>query len=203
VPDGASFDTVQADSLTAMRQVVDHLVEQSLRDLAFINGPVDTTPGAFRRDGFAGAIAAHPDVHARSVAAADFTIADGYDAALPLLDSDVLPRAISAENDLNGIGVLRAAEDLGLSVPQDLAVTGIDDTELAAVVRPGLTSVDMGAAERGRVAAELLLERIADPDRAFSTVAVAPRLVVRGSTGASLTAPVILPSTPIDEERAV
>jgi len=203
VPEGAAFDTVQADSLTAMRQVVDHLVEQSLRDLAFINGPVDTTPGTYRREGFAGAIAAHPDVRARSVAAADFTIAAGYDAALPLLASDDRPRAIIAANDLIGIGVLRAAEDLGLSVPQDVAVTGIDDTELASVVRPGLTSVDMGAAERGRVAAELLLERIADPTRAVSTVAVAPRLVVRGSTGAPVTAPVALPTAPMDEERAV
>lgn len=182
VPEDAGFDTVRADSLTAMRQVVDHLVERSHRHLAFINGPVDTTPGAFRREGFTGALAAHPDVRAQSVAAADFTIAAGYDAAVPLLGRADRPHAIIAANDLIGIGVMRAAEDLGLSVPGDLVVTGIDNTELAAVVRPGLTSVDMGAAERGRVAAELLLARIADPDRAAHTVAVAPKLVVRGST---------------------
>lgn len=182
VPDDADFDTVRADSLTAMRQVVDHLVERSQRNLAFINGPVDTTPGAFRRDGFAGALAAHPDVRARSVVAADFTIAAGYDAAIPLLSGEDRPQAVIAANDLIGVGVMRAAEDLGLSVPRDLTVTGIDNTELAAVVRPGLTSVDMGAAERGRVAAELLLARIADRDRPTQTVAVAPRLVVRGST---------------------
>ncbi|MFD5224333.1 LacI family DNA-binding transcriptional regulator [Microbacterium sp. NPDC058342] len=201
VPDDAGFDTVRADSLTAMRQVVDHLVEQSHRDLAFINGPIDTTPGAFRREGFAGALAAHPGVHAQSVSAADFTIAAGYDAALPLLRAADRPQAIIAANDLIGIGALRAAEDLGLSVPEDLAVTGIDDTPLASVVRPGLTSVDMGAADRGRVAAELLLARIADPQRAVHTVAIAPQLVVRGSTLRSATSPDEGEIVAIDEER--
>ncbi|MGW9628812.1 LacI family DNA-binding transcriptional regulator [Microbacterium sp. NPDC055521] len=200
VPGDGGFDTVRADSLTAMRQVVDHVVGRSLRDLAFINGPEDTTPGAFRRDGFAGAIAAHPGVRARSVVAADFTIAAGYDAAIPLLRSDDRPQAVVAANDLIGVGVLRAAEDLGLSVPGDLAVTGIDDTELAAVVRPGLTSVDMGAAERGRVAAELLLARIADGSRPTQTVAVAPRLVVRGSTRPAAAQPGV-PLAPIDLGR--
>ncbi|WP_309128907.1 LacI family DNA-binding transcriptional regulator [Microbacterium sp.] len=199
VPEDAGFDTVRADSLTAMRQIVDHLVECSHQHLAFINGPVDTTPGAFRRDGFAGALSAHPDVRAESVAAADFTINAGYEAAIPLLDRDDRPQAVIAANDLIGIGVLRAAEDLGLSVPRDLAVTGIDNTELASVVRPGLTSVDMGAAERGRVAAELLLARIAQPDRAAHTVAVAPQLVVRGSTRSDTTS---LRAAAVADERA-
>ncbi|QMU97040.1 LacI family transcriptional regulator [Microbacterium esteraromaticum] len=201
VPGDAGFDTVRADSLTAMRQVVDHLAERSHRDLAFINGPVDTTPGAFRRDGFTAAVAAHPEVRAQSVVATDFTIAAGYEAAIPLLSGAERPHAVIAANDLIGVGVLRAAEDLGLSVPGDLAVTGIDDTELAAVMRPGLTSVDMGAAERGRVAAELLLARIADAERPTQTVAVAPRLVVRGSTLES-TERAGIPLAPVDLGRA-
>ncbi|MGO2520243.1 MAG: LacI family DNA-binding transcriptional regulator [Microbacterium sp.] len=201
VPDDAGFDTVRADSLTAMRQVVDHLVECSHTRIAFINGPEDTTPGSFRRDGLADALLAHPEVYARSVAAADFTIASGYEAARALLEDDDRPQAIIAANDLIGVGVLRAAEDLGLSVPNDLAVTGIDNTELASVVRPGLTSVDMGATERGRVAAELLLARIAEPDRPASTVAVAPRLVVRGSTRGQTTKHPLTDPAPLEAEK--
>ena len=90
--------------------------------------------------------------------------------------------AVVAANDLIGIGVLHAADDLGLRVPEDLAITGMDDTELAQVTRPGLTSVDLGAAERGRVAAELLIARIAEPDRAAHAVTVAPALRIRGSS---------------------
>lgn len=186
LPDHAGFDTVRADSLTAMRLIVDHLVAEGRRDIAFVNGPSDTTPGAFRRDGFAAAAAAHPEVSPRSIEADDFTIAAGYAAACRVLSADRRPDAIVAANDLIGIGAVRAAEDFGLSVPEDIAVTGVDNTELAGVVRPGLTSVDLGAEERGRVAAEMLLARITDPDRPVHTVAVAPSLVVRGS---SLTRP--------------
>ncbi|MBT2484709.1 MULTISPECIES: LacI family DNA-binding transcriptional regulator [unclassified Microbacterium] len=182
LPDGAGLDTVRADSLTAMRLIVDHLVDEGRRDIAFVNGPADTTPGTYRREGFAAAVAAHPSVSTRSVDAQDFTIAAGYAAALAALQRDQRPDAIVAANDLIGIGVIRAAEDLGLTVPDDIAVTGVDNTELAAVVRPGLTSVDLGAEERGRVAADLLLARINEPSRAAHTVTVSPSLVVRGSS---------------------
>jgi Transcriptional regulators len=188
VPDDTGFDTVRADSRTAMRLVVDHLVQEGRRSLAFVNGPVDTTPGALRRDGFTAAVEAHPAVAHVAVATEDFTIAAGYAAALRLLDRDDRPDAIVAANDLIGIGVMRAAEDLGLSLPDDVAVTGVDNTELADVVRPGLTSVDLGAEERGRVAAELLLARIADPQRPAHRVTVSPSLVVRGSSAVAVRA---------------
>ncbi|HWS51618.1 MAG TPA: LacI family DNA-binding transcriptional regulator [Microbacterium sp.] len=210
LPDAAGLDTVRADSLTAMRLVVDHLVAEGRSHIAFVNGPADTTPGTFRREGFAAAVTAHPSVSTRSFDAADFTIAAGYAAARKALDDDHRPDAIVAANDLIGIGVIRAAEDLGLVVPDDLAVTGVDNTELTGVVRPGLTSVDLGAEERGRVAAELLLARIAEPARPAHTVAVAPSLVVRGSSSSGMR-PTAAASTPraipagtdlIDEERA-
>lgn len=185
LPDAAQLDTVRADSLTAMRLVVDHLASGNRNNIAFVNGPADTTPGSYRREGFNTAAAAYPAIYTRSFEAEDFTISAGYAAARAVLESEQRPDAIVAANDLIGIGALRAAEDLGLAVPADLAITGIDDTELAAVVRPGLTSVDLGAEERGRVAAELLLARILEPGRATHTVAVAPSLVIRGSSSRS------------------
>ncbi|MHA7274676.1 LacI family DNA-binding transcriptional regulator [Arthrobacter sp. TMT4-20] len=182
LPDSAKLDTVRADSITAMRLLVDHLVEEGRGDVVFVNGPSDTTPGALRRDGFAAAVAAHPAISARSVGADDFTIAAGYAAALRVLQERPRPDAIVAANDLIGIGSIQAATDLGLTVPGDIAITGVDNTELAGVIRPGLTSVDLGAEERGRVAAQLLLARIVEPNRPAHTVTVAPSLVVRGSS---------------------
>ncbi len=203
VPDSAGFDAVRADSSTAMRLVVEHLAAEGRRSLAFLNGPADTTPGALRLEGFRAAVAMHADVRSRLAEAADFTITAGYEAAMPLLTAADRPDAIVAANDLIGLGVLRAAEDLGLSVPGDVAVTGIDDTELAAVVRPGLTSVDLGADARGAAAAEMLLARIADPSRPAHVLTVTPSLVVRGSTVPQR--PVALGSTalatPTDEEE--
>lgn len=183
LPDGAQADTVMADSARGMALVVDHLVDEGRRRLAFINGPADTTPGRLRRDGFRRAVTSAQDVSSIEVAAADFTIAEGYRAAIELFeDPDVEFDAVVAANDLIGIGALHAADDLGLRIPEDFAITGVDDTELAQVSRPGLTSVDLGAAERGRVAAELLVARIADPERPRHTVTIAPTLRVRGSS---------------------
>ncbi|KAD4059896.1 substrate-binding domain-containing protein [Arthrobacter yangruifuii] len=190
LPAGAGLDTVPADSFTAMHLVVEHLVAEGRADIAFVNGPADTTPGAFGHDGFAAAAAAaHPALTVRSLEAENFTITAGYAAARRVLHEDRRPDAIVAANDLIGIGALRAAEDLGLAIPEDLTVTGVDNTELADVIRPGLTSVDLGARERGRLAAELLLARITEPERAVHTAAVPPALVVRGSSRAHTSNP--------------
>ena len=182
LPDGTGIDTVMADSARGMGLVVDHLVDEGRRRLAFVNGPADTTPGRLRRDGFRRAVSARPGVESMEEDAEDFTIAAGYRAAMRLLEGEREPDAIVAANDLIGIGALHAADDLGLRIPEDIAITGVDDTELAQVSRPGLTSVDLGAAERGRVAAELLIARLAEPARPAHTVTVAPALRVRGSS---------------------
>jgi LacI family transcriptional regulator len=183
MPDHAGADTVMADSARGMELVVGHLVAEGCRRLAFINGPVDTTPGRFRLDGFRRAVAASPEVTSTEITVDDFTIAEGHAAAMRLLEerADEVD-AIVAANDLIGIGALHAADDLGLRIPADIAITGVDNTELAQISRPGLTSVDLGAAERGRLAAELLLARIADPGRRAHTVTVAPSLEIRGSS---------------------
>ncbi|WP_322409959.1 LacI family DNA-binding transcriptional regulator [Microbacterium invictum] len=183
-PEESTIDSVRADSPRGMRMVVDHLVATGRRRLVFLNGPRDTTPGRLREEGFLAAMAAHPDAEGRTFAAPDFTIASGYAAAQKVLDDadDAPLDAIVAANDLIGIGALHAADDLGWSVPGDLSITGMDNTELAEVTRPGLTSVDLGAAERGRLAAELLLARIAEPTRAVHTVTVAPSLTIRASS---------------------
>jgi LacI family transcriptional regulator len=196
VPDSVGADTVKADSARGMELVVGHLVGEGHRRLAFINGPVDTTPGQFRHDGFRRAAAASSGVTAIEITVADFTIAEGYRAAMELLANSAGEiDAVVAANDLIGIGVLHAADDLGLRVPEDIAVTGVDDTELAQVSRPRLTSVDLGAAERGRIAAELLLARIAEPERPIHTVTVAPVLRVRDSTVPRASRPVLLASS--------
>lgn len=191
MPEHAGTDTVMADSARGMELVVDHLVEEGCHRLAFINGPEDTTPGRFRLDGFRRAVAASPDVSSIEISVDDFTIAEGYGAAIRILEerADEID-AVVAANDLIGIGALHAADDLGLRIPADIAVTGVDDTELAQVSRPGLTSVDLGAAERGRLAAELLLARIAEPGRPAHTVTVAPTLRVRGSSVLRATKPI-------------
>jgi LacI family transcriptional regulator len=81
------------------------------------------------------------------------------------------------------IGVLRRLRELGRRVPEDVAVVGMDDVDMAAMTAPTLTTVSLQAEERGRLATEMLIERLAHhgplPPR---TATVVPRLVVRESS---------------------
>jgi LacI family transcriptional regulator len=181
------IDSVSTDSAEGLGQAVAHLVEIGRRRIGFVNGPLDTTPGAARQRGFDAATsgAAFAGDHAETERADDFTVAAGLAAAHRLLvrDPEAGPfDAVVAANDLLAIGVIRAAGELGLSVPRDLAVTGMDDTEIGRVFQPSLTSVSLGSAERGRVAAQLVLDRVGDVVRPAQQVAVGPHLFVREST---------------------
>jgi LacI family transcriptional regulator len=95
------------------------------------------------------------------------------------------PDAILCANDLLAAGALVALRAAGLRVPEDVAVVGMDNTALAEHTWPPLTTIDLGSAERARLAAELLLDRIDHPGGDAKTVGVEPRLVVRSSCGAS------------------
>ncbi len=90
--------------------------------------------------------------------------------------------AIVAANDLIAIGVMNVATDLRIRIPDELMVTGMDDTDIAAVFNPALTSVTLHAAERGEAAAKLLLARFDDPHRMVETISVEPELIPRRST---------------------
>ncbi|GAB2599138.1 LacI family DNA-binding transcriptional regulator [Pseudactinotalea suaedae] len=178
MPESAGVDTVAPDSAGGIALAVAHLHAIGARRIAFVNGPADTIPGRVRGGAFVAA--AGPD--APVVSAADFTAAAGHAVAHALLSGPDRPDAVLAANDLLAIGVLHAADQLGLSTPDQLAVVGVDDTELGKLFRPALTSVDLGASERGRRAAELLLERLNDPHKKPQQVVVPAALSVRRSS---------------------
>jgi LacI family transcriptional regulator len=94
-----------------------------------------------------------------------------------LLNLATPPTAIFAHSDIQAIGVLKAARDRGVRVPQDLAIVGFDDLDVAAHL--GLTTVHQPLTESGRVAVELLLERLADPSRSVRTVRLPLKVVER------------------------
>lgn len=96
---------------------------------------------------------------------ADFTEDSGYRAAAQLLRCGRRVTAITAVNDLAAVGALSAAADAGLRIPRDLAVTGYDDTFLAAIRQVSLTSVNPDSAGMGALAARCLLRRINTPCR--------------------------------------
>lgn len=186
VPASAGVDTIRANSPKGMLLAVEHLLAKGRRRIAFVNGPVDTVPGTARAKGFTDAMKANGLLPVAEVEAVDFTFAAGREAGLELLEG--LDRtkqqldAVIAANDLLAVGIMHELAARDLAVPGDVAVIGMDDSELAEQSFPPLTSVNLGSAERGRRAAELLLARIEDDTRTPRRIVVQPTLSVRKST---------------------
>jgi LacI family transcriptional regulator len=187
LPDGVPVDSVRADSVAGAAIAVRHLYATGRRRIAFINGPPDTVPGHNRDQGYRAALAECGLPYDEGLAVhTDFGIEAGTAAAERLLDArpDARPDALFCANDQLALGAMRALLARGLRIPEDLAVAGMDDSALAQAGWPPLTSVDLRSSERGRRAAELLLDRLMAPDgdRPARTTTEPPRLVVRAST---------------------
>jgi LacI family transcriptional regulator len=183
---GAKVDTVHANSRRGASEAVRHLHSAGRRRIGFLNGPRGTVPAGPRRLGYLDGLRACGLERDDSLVeeALDYAVEPGRAAAERLLER-TRPDAIFCANDLIAIGALAALRDAGLDVPGDVAVVGMDNTYLCDVTWPPLTSIDLGAAQRARLAADLLLNRIERPNRKPRAVDVEPQLVVRASCGAT------------------
>jgi LacI family transcriptional regulator len=167
-----------------MRLAMEHLLAQGYSRIAFLNGPPHTVPGVSRLNGYYASVIEHGLAKdAKLVFESDFTFAGGYATAEQIIGGSQHPDAIMCANDLMALGVLRYLRERGLRVPEDIAVVGMDDIEQGAHGVPALTTVSLLAAERGRMAAELLIERLAAEERGEPIqLQVSPRLIVRESS---------------------
>jgi LacI family transcriptional regulator len=183
---GAKVDTVRSYSRAGAAEAVRHLYANARRRIAFLNGPERTAPGAARKQGYLDGLRACRLERDDTLVeiADDFMIEQGREAADRLL-ARVTPDAIFCANDLLALGALSALRVAGLDCPRDVALVGMDNTNLSPITSPPLTTVDLGGAERARIATELLLARIEHPGRRVRSVGVEPRLVVRESCGAA------------------
>lgn len=181
-----NFDTVVDDDRLGARLMVDHLVASGHRRILHTTMPPLDTEGDFvlshtaRRQGFEQAMRDHgldPDI-----IEAWYSEEGGYQAALEAFARPQPPTAIFAGADIAALGVLRAAEDHGIRVPQDLTVVGYDNIYTSTINRVALTTVDQSGSHTGKESVRLLLERIngrTEPEK----FVVSPQLVIRGTSG--------------------
>jgi DNA-binding LacI/PurR family transcriptional regulator len=109
----------------------------------------------------------------------------GYPFAKQLLQRKVPFTALFAYNDISALGAIRAFQESGLRVPQDISVVGFDDIQGAAYSNPTLTTVRQPLADMGGLAAETLLARIEGTKEYQAEILIEPELVVRQSTAAA------------------
>jgi LacI family transcriptional regulator len=154
------LSAISINNFEAARAMTRHLLELGHRRIAFINGHPNQTATGQRFHGYVEAMTeAGLSVDADQVAQGYFTYRSGLEAAEKLLDSG-RPTAIFASNDDMAAATMAVAHRRGLDVPSDLAVTGFDDTPLAATVWPALTTIHQPIADMAREAVRLLVEQI-------------------------------------------
>ncbi|MGA8113205.1 MAG: LacI family DNA-binding transcriptional regulator [Actinocatenispora sp.] len=175
------FPAVLVNDRPAVTATVDHLVELGHRRIAHVAGPSHFLHGAGRRLAWQDALSA-AGLPAGQCVLSDFSPASGADATRRLLDADTPPTAIVFANDVMAIAGLAVARERGVDVPGGLSVTGFDDTELAAHVKPPLTSVRTDPFDWGQGAARTLLDLI-DGNGSADIDMPPARLIVRASTG--------------------
>ena len=176
---------VISDDRAAMREVADYLVSEGHHDFAVISGPQGFSSTAERLEGFCQALKGHGiTIPSTRIIEGNNTYESGITCARELLQLTPRPGTIFANNDEMAIGVIRAAYDMGIAVPDSLRVIGFDDNLMAARIIPSLTTVRRPVAEMAAMAARKLLARIegniADNT---STQPVKASLIVRESTG--------------------
>ncbi|GGY94615.1 LacI family DNA-binding transcriptional regulator [Pseudoduganella plicata] len=181
-PEGLEYDVVGIDNLAGGELAGQHLLALGRRRIGCIGGPRELEVSEQRIAGMRRALGGALDQ--KLFETGDFSSAGGYAAALRLLarPASQRPDALFCCNDMMAIGALRAAAELGIGVPGELAVVGFDDIDLAQFVHPPLTSVSQGTRALGNITAACLLERIAAPDRPPQRRRIAPVLNVRGSS---------------------
>ena len=183
VHDSEGFDSVLVDNEGGARAAAEHLLSLGHTRIALISGPLDTTPGRGRHDGFIAALAdAGIDPEPGLVQTGEFRQEGGYQAALRLLALERPPTAIISANNLMTVGALRALHALRTRVPEEISIVGFDDLELAELLAPPLTVVSRPMERQGALAMRLLLNRLAASDTAPRRIVLDTGLRVRGST---------------------
>ncbi|MCR2803366.1 LacI family DNA-binding transcriptional regulator [Paenibacillus soyae] len=191
----ASCDCVSLHFEGGVRDAIAHLLEQGHKRIAYIGGdetvhrlvpgltPIETIDP--RRSVFRREMTERGLYHSEYDIASYWAPAGGYQGMLRLLEAGERPTAVLMGSDPMAAGALRALQENGVNVPEEMAIIGFDDIEISAYLHPPLTTVRAHTELMGRTAAQLLLERIEGREAAMH-VKVNTKLIVRESSGANL-----------------
>jgi LacI family transcriptional regulator, repressor for deo operon, udp, cdd, tsx, nupC, and nupG len=186
-PREEAVDSVALDDEGAAITATEHLLALGHRRIATICGPMSEDCSQDRLAGYQAALAAaglsaDPDL----IIEGDWSATTGHEAFQRLMRLAHPPTAIFAQNDRMAIGVLRAAREAGLHVPDDLAVIGVDDMPLASYFDPPLTTMRQDLVEIGCQAAHLLIRAVENPGAERQHLRLPAELIVRKSTGSAV-----------------
>ena len=176
-------DSVLAANTQGAFQAVSHLIALGHRRIGFVGLPLTRTTGKERYDGYARALREHGlPVSRQLVRIADAKQQGGHQRTVDLMTERPSITALFVANNLMTLGALGAIRERGMKIPDDISVVGFDDMPWATLLEPPLTAVAQPTYELGQRAAELLLERLKQPQKPATHIELKTSLIIRGST---------------------
>ncbi len=175
-------DKIQDNSLQGGYMAAKHLIECGHKEIGCITGPLIRHQAQMRYEGYKRALAeAGIAINPDWIVESDFECEGGYQAFEKLYQRGKLPSALFVSNDMMAMGVIQAARQRGLRVPDDLSLIGYDDVHIAKFMTPALTTIHQPKYRLGKAAVDTLLYRLENPDTTAQVVQLEPTLVVRNS----------------------
>lgn len=182
--EGVDADVFNFDNLNGARLLTEHLLSEGHRRIAFIQGPPAAEDARLRRRGYRAAMreAGVPDTRSLEFKGG-YTRDDGFKATQHILSSPDLPTAVLAANDYCAMGVISALHEVGISVPDQVSVTGFDGLDSTRYSVPTLTTVRVPVREIGRRAMHRIARLIRGEGREGEARSVMPvEVLIREST---------------------
>jgi DNA-binding LacI/PurR family transcriptional regulator len=181
--EGAKVSHVRIDNYSAAKKAAKHLVTLGHRKIGLISSRNCFLSTVSREQGFRSVLEeAGCPLEENATAYGDYSFKSGHRAALSLLSQKDTPTAIFAISDIMAIGVLRAAREKGLKVPEDLAVVGFDNISFSSMCDPMLTTVSQPKYDIGCTAMDLLLKTIQGELKEPVEIILENELIIREST---------------------
>lgn len=183
--DSDCYDSVVSDNFRAAYQAVEHLLSRGHRRIGLVGGEGGSFSFPSLRDRRNGYLRALKENGISEIYTADFNInqSHGFEETLALLREHPQITALFCVNDDAASDAIRAVQELGRRVPEDLSVIGYDDTYIASHTHPRLSSMHVDTTAMGRSAVHLLSLRADNPESARMTLTIHPTLVERESVG--------------------
>lgn len=178
------FPFVDEDSEYGMHLIVEHLKESGYHRIGFIAAPDELMFTFYRNKGFLESLEElNISLDENLITTGDLTQRGGYAQAKKLLDLSPPLDAIVASNDLMAFGAISAAQEKGLVIGKDIAITGFDDTPMAEHSNPPLTTVHQPVYKIGGMVTDMLIRHIQGETLENEKIILKPSLVIRGSCG--------------------
>jgi LacI family transcriptional regulator len=175
-------DAVITDDYQGAYDAVCHLARAGRRRIGLISGPLKVSNALARWQGFQDALKANGlPFEKELMVEGDYRIESGFRAGHALLSHR--PDGVYVANHLMTVGFLKAAEEMGLSCPEDFGLVSFDDYPWLGVFRPKLTTVELPKHQLGSEAAELLIQRISGSRQKTTLRKLQPELRIRESCG--------------------